>query len=187
MTPDIPDRRALPVAKIGKSLRTVGIIFATLGVLAMLVPAVATLLVEQLVAWLLVLWGGAGLFYARSFKDFSEWRIVAIGFGVIAAVGLGFLFFPSLGAAFMTAILVAVFMLEGVLSVLLGLRMSGQIANWQWIVASGACSFVLGVVVLMQWPETAKWLLGFLAGLNFLSTGVSLILVSRAMQRRSAQ
>lgn len=162
-----------------QSFRTAGLVFAGLGVLAMLLPNVATVVVEQLVAWVLVLWGAAGLFFARSFRAFSEWRIVAIGFACVLAAGLWFLFFPGAGATFMTAVLVVTFLLEGVLTILLGLRMSGQIANWVWMVASGASAFVLGLIVLMQWPQDTGWLIGFMVGLNFLTTGIALLVMSR--------
>lgn len=166
-----------------KSFRTVGILFATLGALAMTVPATATVIVEQLVAWLMLFWGIAGLLFARSFKALSEWKIVAAGFVVVALVGLFFLLSPGMGAAFMTALLIAVFLMEGILSILLGLRMSGQVAHWQWIVASGACSFLLGAVILSQWPRIENWIVGFLVGLNFLSTGIAMLLVARAANR----
>ena len=139
-----------------QSFRTVGIVFAALGVLAILIPAAATVIVEQLVAWLMLFWGIAGLLFARSF-----------------------MIYPGTGAAAMTAILIAVFLMEGILSILLGLRMSGQVTHWQWIVASGACSFILGAVILSQWPQTTNWVVGFLVGLNFLSTGIAMLLVSR--------
>tara|TARA_R110000764_G_scaffold1267_3_gene4951 strand:- start:4086 stop:4622 length:537 start_codon:yes stop_codon:yes gene_type:complete len=163
-----------------RSFRTVGIVFAGLGAFAILVPAAATVIVEQLVAWLMLFWGVAGLLFARSFRAFSEWKIVAAGFAVVALIGLFFVIYPGTGAAFMTAILIAVFLMEGILSILLGLRMSGQVAHWQWIVASGACSFILGAVILSQWPQTTNWVVGFLVGLNFLSTGIAMLLVSRA-------
>lgn len=168
------------LSRSARSFRTVGIVFAGLGVLAMLIPAAATVIVEQLVAWLMLFWGVAGLLFARSFKAFSEWKIVAAGFAVVALIGLFFVVYPGTGAAVMTAILIAVFLMEGILSILLGLRMSGQVAHWQWVVASGACSFILGAVILSQWPQTANWVVGFLVGLNFLSTGLAMLLLSRA-------
>ena len=184
MATDISALHKSEIARMRNRFRAVGLVFAVLGTLAIVLPSVATVLVEEFIAWLMLLWGLAGLLFARSFKAFSEWRIVAVGFAVVAGTGLLFVLVPGWGASFITAILVGVFILEGVLSVLLGLRMSGQVEKWQWIVASGACSFILGIVIMLQWPSTARWVLGFLTGLNFFATGIAMLLVSRATLTR---
>ncbi len=179
-TPDTTSTSNMFVG-MGKTFRNVAIVFTVLGALAISVPAVATIVIEQLIGWLLLAWGVAGLLFARSFKQFSEWKVVAAGFVAVGLLGLFFLVFPGVGASAMTAFLVVAFIVEGVLSILLGLRMSGQLRNWQWIIVSGACSFILGIIIVMQWPATAQWVLGFLVGLNFLTTGVSMLLLSRAL------
>ncbi|MGB3243051.1 MAG: DUF308 domain-containing protein [Sulfitobacter sp.] len=167
-------------SKLHRSFRNVGIVFAVLGAIAVLVPTVATIVVEQLIGWLLLAWGIAGLFFARSFKAFSEWKMVAGGFLVVTLLGVFFLLFPGVGASVMTAFLVVAFIIEGILSILMGLRMSGQLGNWQWIIVSGVSAFILGIIILLQWPATTQWVLGFLVGLNFLTTGISMMFVSRA-------
>jgi uncharacterized membrane protein HdeD (DUF308 family) len=169
--------------QISGGFRTIGIIFAVLGALAIMLPVVATVVIEQLIAWILIFWGVAGLMFAYNFRPLAEWRIVAMIFAAVLAAGLGFVVFPGAGASFLTIMLIIVFLLEGVISILLGLRMSGQLGGWGWIIFSGTCSFVLGLVILMQWPDTAKWVLGFLVGLNFLSTGLSLLLIARTARQ----
>lgn len=149
-----------------------------MGLLAILAPTIATIVVEQLVAWVLVFWGIAGLIFARSFRSISEWRIVAFFFAAVLITGLAFIVLPGLGAAFLTGIMALVFLLDGALSILLGLRLSGRIRNWPWIVASGIFAALLGIVILMQWPTISTWVLGFLTGLNFLTTGISMLLLS---------
>lgn len=160
--------------------RTVGLLFIALGMAAILAPAFATLVVEQLVAWVLLAWGLAGLAYAVSFRGMSEWRIVAVFFAIVLLAGLAFLVFPGRGATVLTACLVIVLLLEGALSILLGLRLSGQINRWRWVIASGICAFLLGLAILVQWPTPATWVLGFLAGLNFMSTGVSMVMLAQS-------
>ena len=165
---------------IQSSFRNVGLVFAALGVAAILAPVVATFVVEQLVAWLLVFWGVAGLIFALSIRAVPEWRIVALFFAAVLIAGLAFVIYPGRGAAFITGIMVVVFLLDGALSILLGLRLRGQVPNWPWIIVSGVCALVLGVIILAQWPTTATRVLGFLTGLNFLSTGISMVLISRS-------
>lgn len=104
---------------------------------------------------------------------------VAACFGLIFKTGLAFALFPEAGASFLTAVLGIVFLMEGVLSILLGLRMSGQLNNWRWIIFRGICVFGLGLFILVQWPQSKHWVLGVLVGMNFLSNGISLFIASR--------
>lgn len=167
--------------QIRTGFRNVGLVFAALGLAAMLVPTIATVVVAQLVAWLLVFWGIAGVALALSFRAVSEWRIVAVFFSAVLIAGLVIAVFPGQGAALLTGLLVVVFLLDGALSILLGLRLSGQVPRWRWVIASGVCAFLLGASILVQWPTSATWILGFLAGLNFLTTGISMFMLSRAL------
>lgn len=184
MTPQHPRPASNQAPRLFDSFRTVGIVFTVLGALAIVLPALATLVIAQLIGWLMLAWGVAGVLLARSFRRFAEWKLVAAGFVLLALAGLYFLLVPGVGASVMTVFVVAGFLIEGILSILLGLRMSGQMGNWQWIVLSGVCAFILGLVVLLQWPTASQWVLGFMVGINFLSTGISLLFVSRAMRQQ---
>ena len=165
-------------ARIGRGFRLTGLFFAVLGVLAILAPAVATVVIEQFVAWLLILWGLAGLSFAFSFRSFPEWRLVAAGFVAVLLAGIAFVVMPGAGAAVLTGVLIVVFLLEGIVSILLGMRLSGHVGNWRWIIFSGACSFVLGMILLSAWTDAAHWAIGFMVGVNFISTGLSLLLLA---------
>jgi len=185
MQPDSPPQTPRRHANIRNSFRNLGLVFAALGVAAILAPVVATLVVEQLVAWLLVFWGFAGLAFANSFRAIFDWRIVTLFFAAVLIIGLSFVFFPGRGAAFITGFIVIAFLLDGALSIFLGLRSSGQLSSWRWIIASGVSAVILGTVILVQWPTTSTWVLGFLIGLNFLSTGISMLLMSRSAGKLS--
>lgn len=174
------NRSQFSTPDLATGLKYTGLVFGVLGLAAILAPSVATIVVEQLVAWLLVFWGIAGLVFAGSFRRVPEWRFVAVFFALVLAAGLAFVVFPGRGAAFLTGVMVVVFLLDGAMSILLGLRLSGQVRSWAWLIASGACAFALGLIILVQWPTASPWILGFLTGLNFLSTGISMFLLSRA-------
>ncbi len=168
--------------RVNRGFRITGFVFAALGLAAIIVPTIATLVVEQLVAWLLIVWGIAGLMFASSFRAFSEWRLVAVGFVVVLLAGIAFVLLPGAGATVLTGVLITVFLLEGLLSILLGLRLSGHVDNWRWIILSGMCSFTLGMVLLIAWTDAARWAIGVMVGLNFLSTGISLLLLARVQE-----
>jgi uncharacterized membrane protein HdeD (DUF308 family) len=113
MQPDSQPRIPRRSTDIRNSFRNLGLVFAALGVAAILAPVVATLVVEQLVAWLLVLWGLAGLAFASSFRAIFDWRIATLFFAAVFIVGLTFVFVPDRGAAFITGFIVIAFLRGG--------------------------------------------------------------------------
>lgn len=171
--------RAIRKPESRKRLTVIGIVFVVIGMLAILLPALATLASEILIAWTLLLWGAVGLWFAWEMRPASEWRYAAGAFGITLLLGLVFLLFPRVGIETMTVLMIVVFLMEGVVSILLGLRLSGQLRNWGWMAFSGLCSLIVGLVILIGWPGTATWTLGLLLGVNFLTTGLSLVMLGK--------
>ncbi|WOI56689.1 HdeD family acid-resistance protein [Palleronia sp. LCG004] len=162
-----------------RNLRVVGCILAAFGILAIFLPRVATFEAELLVAWMLTLWGAVGLWFSRSIRPAPEWRYGFAAFGFLFLVGVALILFPLAGIAALTVLMMLSFLMEGILSILFGLRSSAHVSNWGWLVFSGLCSFAAGVVILFGWPWTASWTLGLMMGLNFLSTGLSLVMLAK--------
>lgn len=173
--------------QIRLGMATAGAVFIAIGLAALVVPQISTIVVEQVVAWLLVVWGGMGIAFAASFRDVSGWIAMAAGFVLVLLAGVAFLLFPVAGAEIMTAVLVVVFLLEGALQILVGLRTGSQMRRSGWLIASGAASFVLGAVLLIQWPVASAWVIGFLTGLNFLTTGLALMVAARRVRSGTVQ
>ena len=164
-----------------RNLIWTGAVFLVIGLLAIAIPAWATIAVEQLVAALLLVWGGAGIGFALSMRPASEWRVTAALFAGVLALGAIFLIFPRDGVETMTMLLVAVFLIEGIVTVTIGFGMRQALPNWGFLAMSGLTSLVLGALILTGWPGSAAWTLGLLTGINFLSNGITLILLGRAI------
>lgn len=171
---------ATPKVDPSKRLALVGIAFAVIGAIAIILPAWATLAGELLIAWMLALWGAVGMLFAWEMRPAKEWRYAGIAFAITFLLGLVFLLFPGVGAETLTIVMIGVFLTEGIISILLGLRISAHTRNWGWMILSGACSLIVGFIILIGWPETAVWTLGLLLGINFLSTGIALIMLGKS-------
>ena len=161
-----------------RNLRWVGIILAVVGALAILLPQIASLGAELLVAWIMTFWGALGLWFSWSIRPTSEWRFGLVAFGLLFLMGVAFVLFPVAGIATLTVLMMLSLLLEGILSILFGLRSSAHVSNWGWLVFNGLCSFAAGIVILFGWPGTASWTLGLIMGLNFFSTGLSLVMLA---------
>lgn len=170
-----PEGRHAPL----HGLSRIGIAFAILGLIAMILPVFATTALVTLLAAAMVFWGGLGtlMFYK---SDILDTRFVTLAFVLVAVVGLMFLIFPGLGAEVLTLMVVASLLLEGIYSILSSFSLKARHPGWIWMFASGAVALIVGFLILLGWPDTASWLLGLGLGFNFLTTGVALILLARA-------
>jgi len=160
-----------------------GILLTVLGVLAILLPAVASLAATLIFGWILLLSGGMGLvttIRARHAPGFG-WSLLSALIGLVAGVLL--LARPVLGTVSLTAVLIAFLMAEGVVSIFYATEhRKGFSAGWGWMLASGLLDLVLAVILLAGLPGTAVWALGVLLGVNMIVGGAALI--SMALQAR---
>ena len=107
----------------------VGIGFCALGVLSMIVPVFAATALVTSLAIMMVFWGclGTMMNYRSSYPDT---KFVAVAFALVAVIGLVFLVFPKLGAEFLTLLVVASPLMEGIYSILLSLALRKANPGW---------------------------------------------------------
>ncbi|MCB1397288.1 MAG: DUF308 domain-containing protein [Rhodobacter sp.] len=161
--------------------------YAVLGLLCLLAPVTLAPAAPVFVAVMMLGWGGLGLGSALVMRPFPEYRPTAIGFGVLALLGLGFVLFPGHGdTALQTMILVAAFLVGGIGEIFFALRLSRDISTWPWLAISGVVALVMGFIVLVYWPDLPTGVLGVLSGLNFLSTALALYVLRRWHQPDAA-
>ena len=164
---------------------TEGIILFILGVLAIVVPPVATIAVAVLIGWLLLLSGVVGLIAtlrARGAPGFG-WSLVSAILGI--AAGIVLLGWPLSGALSLTMILTVFLVLEGVVSILYALEHKREISGrWGAMLFSGIVDLVLAGIIFAGLPGTAAWAIGLLVGINLVFGGSALI--AMALHARSA-
>jgi uncharacterized membrane protein HdeD (DUF308 family) len=153
-----------------------GIVLVVLGLLAIVVPVVATLAVAILIGWLLLISGIVGLittFMARQAPGFW-WSLLSAVLAI--AAGIVLLVWPVGGALSLTLLLVVFFVIEGVASIMYALEHKKELSGrWGWMLASGIIDLVLAVMIYAGLPSTAAWALGLLVGINMVFGGSSLI------------
>jgi uncharacterized membrane protein HdeD (DUF308 family) len=153
-----------------------GIVLVVLGVLAILLPPLATLTFTILVGWLLLISGIMGLittFMARGAPGFW-WALLSAVLGI--AAGLVLLARPVSGAISLTLLLIVFFIIEGVASIMYAIEHKNELSGrWGWMLASGIIDLVLAAMIWAGLPSTAEWALGLLVGINLLFGGSALI------------
>jgi uncharacterized membrane protein HdeD (DUF308 family) len=155
---------------------TEGIILFVLGVLAIVVPQIATIAVEILIGWVLLMSGIVGLiatFRARSAPGFG-WSLVSAVLGIVAGIVL--LAWPLSGALSLTLILTVFLALEGVVSILYALEHKRELSGrWGVMLFSGGVDLILAGIIFAGLPGTAAWAIGLLVGINLVFGGSALI------------
>lgn len=155
---------------------TEGIILFVLGVLAVVVPPIATIALEILIGWLLLVSGVVGLIAtlrARSAPGFV-WSLVSAILGI--AAGIVLLGWPLSGALSLTLILTVFLVLEGVVSILYALEHKRELSGrWGAMLFSGIVDLILAGIIFAGLPGTAAWAIGLLVGINLVFGGSALI------------
>lgn len=152
-----------------------GIVLLILGVLAILVPPLATITVTILIGWLFLisgLVGGATTLWMRNAPG-HWWSLLSALIGIVAGILL--LLRPLTGALSLTLLLGAFFVLEGIASIMYAVEHRNQLTNrWGWMLASGIIDLVLAAIIILGLPGTAAWALGLLVGVNLLFGGAAM-------------
>lgn len=153
-----------------------GIVLFILGLLAIIVPPIATIAVEVLIGWLLLMSGIVGLIATlrmRGSPGFA-WSLISAILGIVAGIVL--LGWPLSGALTLTMILTVFLVLEGVISILYALEhRRGLSGRWGIMLFSGVIDLFLAGVIFAGLPGTAAWAIGLLVGVNLVFGGSAII------------
>jgi uncharacterized membrane protein HdeD (DUF308 family) len=153
-----------------------GIVLVVLGVLAIIIPPIATIAVTIFLGWLFLISGIIGLvttFWARHAPGFWWSLLSAV---VAIAAGIVLLGWPMPGAVSLTLLLIVFFIIEGVLSIMYALEHKKELSGrWGWMLISGIIDLILAAIIWGGLPGTAAWALGLLVGINMLFGGSAMI------------
>ena len=157
----------------------VGVLIALLGIVAILAPFVSGLALTLVFGGLLVagaIFHTASAFAARGWSGFAFGVLLAVLYGI---AGVALLANPTLGLVTLTLLLGIYFLVEGVVQLLMGLRIRAN-SNWGWMLFSGIVSLLLSSLILLEFPSSAAWAVGLLFGVNLLTTGVAMASLAMA-------
>ncbi len=159
-----------------------GIAVLVLGIAAVVRAVTATVASMLFFGWLLVLASGIEIAQAvmvGHWAGFFQHLLAAVLFGI---TGLLIVMRPLISAEVAT-VFMAMFFLIGGLFQLVG-AVAVALPGWGWQAADGVITFVLGLLVLAQWPASGLWVIGLFVGIDLIFYGcawIALALGLRAM------
>jgi uncharacterized membrane protein HdeD (DUF308 family) len=163
-------------------LMLTGILLIIFGVIAIATPAVAGTAVVFVIGAVLLI---AGIVqFVQGLRE-ESWlsKLVPLVLGLVTALcGVGVLGHPLLGLGFLTLLLAAFFVVEGIWKIIASFSYRPA-PGWLFMLASGAIGLVLGVLIWNQWPLSGLLAVGILVGVDLLMTGMSMVALSTTVGR----
>jgi uncharacterized membrane protein HdeD (DUF308 family) len=160
---DAPRRRKVGI--------TTGVLAIVAGLVAVVVPAAASVGTAIFIGWVLLLGGIAVLVGTYAAHGLGAKLLTALVGVVTAAAGLYLLVSPLDGTFTLTVMLVLWFVGVGIARMAGGLAQLGS-PGAGYTIAAGAASLVLGVLIARELPSAADWAIGLLVGIDFIIFGV---------------
>ncbi len=162
-------------------LLVLGIAYVILGWVAIGYPMAATIAIEILLGYILLV-GGAisvvGSFFSGNWKN-----LILILLSGILYIFVGFLLVTNMkeGVITLTLLLAAFLLVEGIFKIIQAFQIQTA-QNWIWILISGIASVILAIMIWAEFPQSSAFVIGLLVGIYFLINGFSMIMFSFALK-----
>ena len=146
-----------------------GISLVLLGMLAIGHSAIATFAVVKVFGLVLLVSGVVQVVVSFSSPKWSG-LLVQFLFGILyVIVGMMVASQPEAGAAIITLMMAAFFIVGGIFRIVLALDL--KFRNWGWALFHGIITLLLGMMVWSKWPTSAVYIIGIFVGVEVLVTG----------------
>lgn len=153
-----------------------GIIYLCTGLAAIIFPHIASIAIVQIISLLLIITGIASLIAAIC--DRHDTHRIMHGLLAFLRIIVGILILKKIlvGLAIFTIILAAFFLIEGIFSIVAAVKLTGR-GHWVWLLFNGIIALALGILIFIQYPITASWVIGLLYGVNAVFGGTALLIL----------
>ena len=83
---------------------------------------------------------------------------------------------PAVGVVTLTYVLIAFFLIDGVLIIVLAFEHRRELSGrWEWMMLGGVMDLILAGIIIAGLPGTLAWALGLLVGIDLVFGGITLI------------
>lgn len=164
--------------RLGRSfgwLAALGVILVLCGIVGLVYTGLATLTSMWLFGWLLLIGGLVGLLQAYSSRGTSYFWLAAVVAAVNLAAGCVVLRHPEGTAEALTMFAALLFLTGGVFRLVGSVVVRGP--QFGWTLLQGAFGVLLGVLVLFDWPDSSRYVIGVFFSLALLFDGLGLVAI----------
>lgn len=177
-------RGKLSQQRISSRLLVIGFFLGLLGLLAIASSFIATKVTMLLFGALLLVAGLAEGGHALVDRDVM-FRSRLFSGTLYAVVGLVLLIDPVGGAIGLTLLIGLLLLAGGIMRLLVAFSLVRLHMAPGWHLLVGSMEMVLAIMILVGWPETGNWLIGFVIGVELLLAGVITAFATSAIRQRT--
>jgi uncharacterized membrane protein HdeD (DUF308 family) len=170
--------------RMRRRLTIAGVLSLLAGIVAIVLPNIASIATAIFVGWLLVLVAALYVVDAFSTPDQTRTTLRLLLAVLTFAAGVYLLVAPLDGTFTLTVILVIWFVAIGIARLVIGVT---DYPTFEGIMlaVSGALALGLGLLLAMRLPDAASWAIGLVVGVDFIFTGALMIALARALRVRA--
>jgi uncharacterized membrane protein HdeD (DUF308 family) len=162
-------------------LLALGIAYIIMGLVITGSPIAATLAVEILIGFVLIIGGIISIIGAFFSGNWKRLLLILLSGILYLVVGVLLLKNPLQGVLTLTILLAAFLLVEGIFKVIHAFQMKPA-PNWIWLLVSGVASVILGVMIWGGFPQSSSFVIGLLVGIYFLINGITMVMFSFAVK-----
>ncbi|GAA2231226.1 hypothetical protein GCM10010232_17120 [Streptomyces amakusaensis] len=156
-------------------LAALGVILVIAGVVGLVYTGLATLTSMLLFGWLLLIGGVVGLVQAVQSRGSEYFWLAVVVAALNIAAGVVVIRHPEGSAETLTLFAALLFLTGGLFRLVGSLVVRGP--QFGWTLFQGAFLLLLGILVLGNWPESSRYVLGLFFSLALLFDGLGLIAI----------
>jgi len=168
------------IASVRGWLVFIGVASMVLGTAAIIYNTTSTIASVVVFGSLLMVFGILQVVHAFQVRYWSGFFLYLLDGIIRATIGTLLVMYPGTGALSLTLV-VSFYFIAGGLFKAFGAGML-QFPSWGWSVVSALISVALGVMLVMRWPESSTWFIGFAVGLELFVYGWALLMFAAAMK-----
>lgn len=155
---------------------TEGIFLLVLGLAMLMLPKMTTLTFGLMLCLAFILYGGYKAINAFLTRNYCKHWLLNVFTGLLlGATGVILLMAPMFNLVVITSAVGVYFLLESISSFAFGLQTRNTLSLWWISLFEAALQLFLGLIIILGLPETALWVVGILAGINFVIAGMTMI------------
>ena len=158
-----------------------GLLTAGIGLVMIMYPFATATVTTVFLGWAFIFASAAQFVFAFTSDTVGSFFLKLLMAILYAISGIALAFFPIAGTAALTSVLGAILLIQGGLEAAAAFALR-PVSGWGWILFDSIVSFLLGVMILAEWPSSSLWAIGTLVGAGVLTNGVTRIVVSATIR-----
>jgi len=159
-----------------------GVLMIIAGIIAMLAPWEAGLVIALVVGWSAIFNGFAQIIFGVRTHGGGH-RVLEIILGIIYIIaGFYLVMHPRAGLLALTLFLASFLLVYGVFALVLAFQIRPR-SGWGWVLMDALVTMLLGVLIWAHWPLNSEWVVGTLFGISIFISGITRLMMSLAIRR----